>query len=149
MNLHEMKLKVSSSLTQSHFKYQPHVVMATILPSADLDHCHHCRSSVLLHDATVSVHRADSDGDTSVRKGLAGWGNLLLPPWVLLPAFDFSHYFQVRYAFFLSSSSKGIVIFITGALCYGCDWGSQGKSMRGQPLLCNHATDVFYRFKHL
>lgn len=37
----------------------------------------------------------------------------------------FSPYFHIRYAFSLSSSSVGKVIFITGALCYECDWGSQ------------------------
>lgn len=116
----------TSPISSTH---QPRVVMATILPSADLDHCHHRRSSVLLHCTTVSVCRADSDGDTSVRKGLAGCGILLLPPWVLPLTFDFSHYFHIRYAFFLSSSSMGTVIFITGAVRDECDWGSQ----RGNP----------------
>lgn len=132
MDLHEMKLKVSSSFTKISFQaltnlvwwWLPYCPLQTWTTAIIKD-----RSCVLLHCATVSVCRADSDGDTSVRKGLAGWGILLLPPWVLPPTFDFSHCISILDMHFSYRPLQWEkVIFIIGALCYECDWGSQREN---------------------
>lgn len=133
MDLHEMKLKVNSSphSQKSHFKHSP-------TSCGDGYHIAHCRLGPLPSSKTgivccciapLNVCRADSDGDTSVRKGLAGWGTLLLPPWVLPPTFDFSHrisLLDMHFSYRPLQWEK--VIFIIGALCYECDWGSQREN---------------------